>query len=141
MEFEGEFLVPGHARDVIVGFTDIGRMARCLPGASLEGQDEEGNHIGVMTVSFGPKKLKFKGRMRCEFDLEQCSGKLNGRGATDGRPARVSFETGFTVTDAPAEPEIEALSLVRILATVEMGGVIADFAATGGAALANVLMK
>jgi hypothetical protein len=142
MEFEGEFMVPGKSSTVITRFTDIDRMSRCLPGASLEGQDDEGNYVGVMTVAFGPKRLKFKGRLAFEFDLENRSGLLRGRGAADMRAARVSFETAFTVTDVPLGGDVdEDVSAVKIMSKIEMGGVIADFASTGGAALANVLMK
>ena len=141
MEFEGEFTVPGRPEDVIVGFTDIERMARCMPGASLEGRDEEGNYIGVMTVSFGPKRLKFKGRMSCEFDIEARSGILRGRAAAGQRAARVGFETEFTVAEYLEAEDEEILSIVKITSRAELGGVIADFARTGGTAIANVLMK
>ncbi len=44
MDFSGEFTVPGHPDEVMRRFADIERMARCMPGASLEGQDEDGNY-------------------------------------------------------------------------------------------------
>jgi carbon monoxide dehydrogenase subunit G len=81
MQFEGAFLVPGRPDDVIVKFTDVERMARCMPGASIEGRDEEGNYLGVMTVAFGPKKIKFRGKVNCQFDIAARSGTLRGRGA------------------------------------------------------------
>ena len=59
MHFEGEFSVPGHPDDVIRRFADVERMARCMPGAAIEGRDEEGNYLGGMLVAFGPKKIKF----------------------------------------------------------------------------------
>ena len=43
MHFEGEFSVPGRPDDVIRRFADVQRMARCMPGAVIEGRDEEGN--------------------------------------------------------------------------------------------------
>ncbi len=63
MHFEGEFSVPGKPDEVIRRFADVERMARCMPGAVIEGRDEEGNYLGGMLVSFGPKKIRFKGRV------------------------------------------------------------------------------
>src|SRR5687767_1190046 len=52
MDFAGEFKVPGTPEEVIRAFADVERMAKLMPGASLEGRDEEGNYLGVMTVAF-----------------------------------------------------------------------------------------
>jgi carbon monoxide dehydrogenase subunit G len=80
MRFEGEFSVPGKPADVIQRFADVERMARCMPGAVIEGRDEEGNYTGGMLVAFGPKKIKFKGRVAVETDAAALTGSL--RGAT-----------------------------------------------------------
>ena len=64
MHFEGEFRVPGKPDDVIRRFADVERMARCMPGAVIEGRDEQGNYLGGMLVAFGPKKIKFKGSVQ-----------------------------------------------------------------------------
>jgi uncharacterized protein len=141
MQFEGAFRVPGRPEDVIVKFTDVERMAKCMPGASIEGRDEEGNYLGAMTVAFGPKRIKFRGKMACQFDIAQCSGTLRGRGAADLRAARVEVRTSFKVSsDAEAEGN-EPYSIVSITSEADLQGVLADFARTGGAALGNVLME
>lgn len=141
MLFEGAFRVPGRPEDVIVKFTDVERMARCMPGASIEGRDEEGNYVGAMTVAFGPKRIKFRGKVNCQFDIPGCSGTLRGRGAADLRAARIEVRTAFTVsTDTEAE-ESAPFSVVALTAEADLQGVLADFARTGGAALANVIME
>jgi len=139
MDFEGEFTVPGQADDVIRRFTDIERMARCVPGASLEGQEEDGGYIGVMTVAFGPKKIKLRGRVYCEFDLKNHSGLIRGRAAADMRAARVEVRTTFTVRD-DASSETPA-SIVSLKSEADLQGVLAEFARTGGTAVANVIME
>jgi len=75
MHFEGEFSVPGTPDDVIRRFADVERMVRCMPGAVIEGRDAEGNYLGGMLVAFGPKKIRFRGRVAVEtdFDAEQAS--------------------------------------------------------------------
>lgn len=141
MEFEGSFRTPGCPGEVILRFTDIPRMASCMPGASIEGTDEDGQHIGVMTVAFGPKRIAFKGRMSCEFDLPGCCGVMRGHGAAAMRAARVAMETTFRVMADPDADRGVPMSIVSITSKAELGGVIAEFAKTGGAALAGVLIE
>src|ERR1700679_1618172 len=135
MHFEGEFRVPGKAADVIKRFADVPRMARCMPGAMLEPQAEDGSWPGAMVVSFGPKKINFKGRATCEFDEQALTGLVHGRGTADMRSARIGVKVSFALSDAPG-PE----TIVRIVSDAELGGVLEDFAKTGGIAVANVIM-
>ena len=103
MHFEGEFRVPGKAADVIRRFADVKRMARCMPGAQLEPQAEDGSWPGAMVVSFGPKKVKFKGRATCEFDYDALTGSVHGRGAADMRAARIGVKVSFALADDPVD--------------------------------------
>jgi carbon monoxide dehydrogenase subunit G len=138
MHFEGEFSVPGRPADVIRRFADVPRMAGCMPGAVLEPQAEDGSWPGAMVVSFGPKKINFKGRVTTTFDFDALTGSLNGRGSADMRAARIGVKVGFTLRDDPvAQPPA---TIVKIVSDAELGGVLADFARTGGEAVANVIM-
>jgi len=139
MHFEGEFRVPGKADQVIHRFADVPRMARCMPGAVLEPQTEDGAWPGAMVVSFGPKKISFKGRVTCEFDFAAKTGALQGRGAADMRAARIGVKVAFALRDDPdaAAPT----TIVRVTSDAELGGVLADFARTGGIAVAKVIMR
>jgi uncharacterized protein len=138
MHFEGSFCVPGKAEDVIRRFADVPRMARCMPGAVLEAQAEDGSWPGAMVVAFGPKKLNFKGRVTTAFDFDALTGSLQGRGAADLRAARIGVRVGFTLRNDPAA--VVAMTVVDIVSDAELGGVLADFARTGGAAVANIIM-
>jgi uncharacterized protein len=139
MHFEGEFRVPGNADVVIRRFADVPRMAGCMPGAVLQAQAEDGSWPGAMVVSFGPKKISFKGRVTCEFDFAAKTGALQGRGTADMRAARIGVKVAFALRDdaAAAEPA----TIVRVTSDAELGGVLADFARTGGIAVANVIMQ
>jgi uncharacterized protein len=139
MHFEGEFRVPGRADDVLRRFADVPRMARCVPGAVLEPQAEDGSWPGAMVVSFGPKKISFKGRVICEFDVAARTGALHGRGAADMRAARIGVKVAFALRDDAAATE--PVTVVRVTSDAELGGVLADFARTGGVAVANVIMQ
>ena len=138
MHFEGSFRVPGSADTVIRRFADVPRMARCMPGAVLEPQAEDGSWPGAMIVAFGPKKVNFKGRVTTEFDFAALTGSLHGRGAADMRAARIGVKVGFTLRNDPASGV--PVTVVDIVSDAELGGVLADFARTGGVAVANVIM-
>jgi carbon monoxide dehydrogenase subunit G len=138
MRFEGEFSVPGRPADVIQRFADVERMARCMPGAVIEGRDEEGNYLGGMLVSFGPKKIRFRGRVTVETDLAALTGSLRGRGAADMRAARIGVHIAYALRADPATPDT---TLVKLTSDAELGGVLADFARTGGIPFANALMQ
>ncbi len=132
------FSVPGKPEDVIRRFADVPRMARCMPGAVLEPQAEDGSWPGAMVVSFGPKKVNFKGRVTTAFDFDALTGSLHGRGAADMRAARIGVKVGFTLRNDPAA--VRPTTVVEIVSDAELGGVLADFARTGGVAVANVIM-
>jgi carbon monoxide dehydrogenase subunit G len=138
MHFEGEFRVPGRASEVIKRFADVPRMARCMPGAMLEPQAEDGSWPGAMIVSFGPKKINFKGKATCEFDEQALTGSVHGRGTADMRAARIGVKVSFALADVADNPRPE--TLVKIVSDAELGGVLEDFAKTGGIAVANVIM-
>lgn len=138
MHFEGEFRVPGTPSEVIRRFEDVPRMASCMPGAVLEPQAEDGSWPGKMIVAFGPKKVAFKGKVTCSFDEEDHTGTLNGRGTADMRAARIGVRVSFALRPDPGSAEPR--TIVKVVSDAELGGVLADFARTGGVAVANVIM-
>jgi carbon monoxide dehydrogenase subunit G len=138
MHFEGSFSVPGTPQDVIRRFADVPRMSRCIPGAMLEPQADDGSWPGAMVVAFGPKKINFKGRVTTAFDFDALTGNLHGRGSADMRAARIGVKVGFTLRNDPAASV--PTTVVDIVSDAELGGVLADFARTGGVAVANVIM-
>ena len=137
MHFEGEFSVPGKPDDVIRRFADVERMARCMPGAVIEGATRKATILGGMLVAFGPKKIKFRGRVAVETDFAAHTGSLRGRGAADMRAARIGVHLTYALRDDPATP---GATLVKLTSDAELGGVLADFARTGGMPFANALM-
>jgi carbon monoxide dehydrogenase subunit G len=139
MRFEGEFRVPGQPRAVLERFAEVERMVKCMPGASIDGRDDDGNYLGGMLVAFGPKKIKFKGKVTASVDLESLTGKLHVRGAADMRAgARAEVNVVYTVRDdaSAAVPT----SIVALTSEAELGGVLADFGSTGGIAVTQALM-
>jgi carbon monoxide dehydrogenase subunit G len=135
--FEGKFLAPGAPNEVIRRLCDVERVARSVPGASIEGRNEDGTYRGVITVAFGPKKLKFKGVVNCSFDVEGLSGELTGRGAAAMNAARIEVRTRFNVSPAPDRP---AQSVVTIASEAELSGALASLGQTAALNLANAMM-
>ena len=101
MHFEGEFFVPGAPAEVMLRFTEVERVVRCMPGATIDERAADGSYRGAMVVAFGPKRINFKGSVRCDFDLQACKGTLIGRGAADLRSARIEMTTRFSTHEAP----------------------------------------
>ncbi len=112
-------------------------MVRCMAGAVIEGRDAEGNYLGSMLVAFGPKKIKFRGRVAVETDFVAHSGSLRGRGAADMRAARIEVRIAYVLRCDPAKL---GTTLVKLTSDAELGGVLADFARTGGIPFAKALM-
>ena len=139
MRFEGEFSVPGQPRAVLERFAEVERMVKCMPGASIDGRDDDGNYLGGMLVAFGPKKIKFKGKVTASVDLEALTGKLHVRGAADMRAgARAEVNVVYTVRDDASASK--PTSIVALTSDAELGGVLADFGSTGGIAVTQALM-
>ncbi len=84
-------------------------MARCVPGAKLAAQAEDGSLPGVMAVSFGPRKINFRGRATCEFDDNVLSGFVHGRGTADMRSPRIGVNATYALSDARDAAAPEAL--------------------------------
>ena len=140
MHFEGEFRVPGRPADVLQRFADVERMVACMPGASIESRDAEGNYLGAMQVAFGPKKIRFRGKVTAQVEPATHSGSMHVRGAADLRTAaRVEVRVNYALREDPAAKS--PTSIVALTSEAEMGGVLADFARTGGTAVTHALME
>ena len=139
MQFDGTIGAPGTADEVMLKLVDVERMARCMPGAEIEGKTGDNTYSGKMVVAFGPKKLKFRGTVECNFDMAGRSGVLVGRGAAE-RAARVQLTTTFTVRDDPEAGAETPRVIIDLHSQAQLSGILASLAATGGAAIAGALL-
>jgi carbon monoxide dehydrogenase subunit G len=139
MRWEGDIVVPGRPDEVIAAFADIERMAQYLPGAAIEGRGEDGSYLGAITVTFGPKRLVFRGKMVSEIDAAAKSGMLQGQGSSDQRAARFKVRVTYTLHDAAAGAASPS-TRVNIVSVAELQGVLEDFARTGGPVVAKVIL-
>ena len=110
-----------------------------MPGAAIEGRDEEGNYLGGMLVAFGPKKIRFRGRVAVETDFA-------GAHRLAARPRRGRHASGadrgtHRLRVARRSADARRPRSVKLTSDAELGGVLADFARTGGVPFANALMQ
>jgi len=141
IHFKDSFQVPATPAVVMQRFMDVEGIASCVPGASIEGRDAEGNYLGMVTVALGPKKVNFRGKIRCEFDATAQSGVLTGGGVAAGRGASVQVRTGFLIRQATGASASAPCSIVEVDSKVDLQGVLAQFAAAGGNIMAAQLLR
>lgn len=141
MLYDGTIEIAAPPDEAMRLFMDVPRMAALIPGASIEGQDDDGAWRGMMVVAFGPKRIRFNGKVSVAFDLAARSGTMLGRGVGDVRGAKVESKMTFGVTESPASTAAKPLSTVSIHSEIALGGVLAEFARTGGPIVANALLK
>ena len=138
MRFENEFEVAGRPSDVIDKFGDLPLMASVLPGASVGPAHPDGSYPGTLVVSFGPKRIAFKGTISNAVDRAQLAGVLSGKASADVRGARMAVKMSYSLSESPASKPPR--TQVKFISEAELTGVLAEFAKTGGVVLANALL-
>jgi len=121
LKFENEFVVDAPVEPTWRTLLDLPRVARCLPGATIEPVSEDGSYQGSMRVKVGPVTMDYKGVARLtEVDeaahvaVFNVQGKeLRGQGTAsatirnslvaEGDSTRVLVETELSVTGRPAQ--------------------------------------
>lgn len=122
MKLENDFLVDAPLDETWATLLDIQRVARCLPGATLESDGGDGVYRGSMQVRLGPMTLAYKGTARMaevEEDahnatIEVRAKELKGQGTASARirnrlepgaggATHVTVETDLNITGRPAQ--------------------------------------
>jgi uncharacterized protein len=139
MEFDGHFSLPRPITEVVALFADVERVSAFMPGAHVEGRDENGWYLGSMVLSFGPKRITLRGKVNCIIDCEKMVGSIEGRAAADLRAARVSGRLEYTLSEdrSGSRPG----TIVHLTVKSDLQGVLAQFAKAGGIPVLNALMK
>ena len=66
MKLENEFSVAASIEDTWGTLLDIERVARCLPGATIEAGDEDGVYHGAMKLKLGPMNVQYEGTAKLQ---------------------------------------------------------------------------
>jgi uncharacterized protein len=139
LKFENEFVVDAPIERTWHTLLDLPRVARCLPGATIEPVSEDGSYQGSMRVKVGPVTMDYKG-VATLTELDEAArlatfnvqGKeLRGQGTAsatirnslvaEGDSTRVLVETELSVTGRPAQ-------FGRGIMQDVAGSMLADFA-------------
>jgi uncharacterized protein len=121
LKFENEFVVDAPIGRTWHTLLDLPRVARCLPGATIEPVSEDGSYQGSMRVKVGPVTMDYKG-VATLTEMDEAAhvatfnvqGKeLRGQGTAsatirnslvaEGESTRVLVETELSVTGRPAQ--------------------------------------
>ncbi len=111
LEIKKQFSVKAPKSEVWKFLTDPHRVAACLPGAAITGQEDEQTYTGTMTVKVGPVQSSYKGKLRFErldpdagmAELSAAGQDIRGKGGADMRMVSRMVEgpggeTSVTVT-------------------------------------------
>ena len=99
MQFENEFDVAAGPSQVIGQMDNLPLLASFLPGASVGPVNPDGSYPGTLVVSFGPKRIAFKGTVTHRVDRANLSGVLSGSASADMRGAKMAVTMNYTLVE------------------------------------------
>lgn len=130
MRFENEFEVAGRPAEIIDKFSDLPLLASFLPGASVGPASPDGSHPGTLVVSFGPKRIAFKGTLTNTVDRAQHAGLLSGHASADVRGAKMAVRMHYSLKESAGSKPPR--TRVAFISEAQLTGVLAEFGKTGG---------
>jgi carbon monoxide dehydrogenase subunit G len=108
--------------------TDPAVVVRCMPGAEILGERDDGTLLGALKIKLGPTTVAFKGEVTPDFAAGDRTGSLAAQGADAQGRTRARATANFAVT-----PGLEgAGTAVALTGQIEVSGPLAQFARTGG---------
>ena len=140
MEFKNEFLLLGTPDEVLLKFADVALMASFLPGASVGPVQPDGTYPTTLTVSFGPKRLNFKGSLLQRVLHEEHAGELSGTATGDVRGTRMAVKLRYSLHEGGLLNN-RIVTRVDMVSNAQLTGVLAEFARTGGAVVTQALLS
>lgn len=127
LTIENRFEVPLPRSETWTLLFDLDRLAGCMPGAVLAGQDAEG-FAGTMDVRLGPVALTFQGRGRFEeTDAAAFRMVVSGQGSDARGRGRASARVELSLEEAPG-----GATLVKTSTDVTLSGSIAQYGRGAG---------
>ena len=121
MKINEQFYVERSPDQVWQLFCDVPELSRCLPGAELTHQNEDGTYEGNVEAKLGPMSTNFFGECTVVNDNETMTGSVKGKGVDKG---------GGSVGLVEVDYAIEARnggSHINIDANITLSGPVAQF--------------
>jgi carbon-monoxide dehydrogenase small subunit len=119
---EREFTLDHPVADVWNLFSDVARVAACVPGASIS--DLSGDSFnGAVEISFGPIRARFAGNGTAENHADTRRGHISGQGKDKGGQSNVRGELHYGMTADKAD----AQTTVSVDFKFQIQGMLAQF--------------
>jgi len=143
MQFTQAFDLPFPRAAVWAALQDLESVARCMPGASLDGPPVEGKLKGAIAIKLGPMGASFGGEGSVAMDPATQSGTITGAGTDRKSGSRAKGSASFTVSEPdPGSTRVTVevdYQLAGALAQFNRGGIVQDLASRLTAAFAENL--
>lgn len=123
MRIENEFRVAAPVDRVWEYLQDVPRLAPCLPGAELTGENADGSYDGGVKVSLGPVSLRFTGQARIT-DRDEAARRIVLHAA--GSEARGRGTAEMTVTSTLAAAGAGATTM-HVVQDLQISGAAAQY--------------
>ena len=125
---EREFTVEQPVDALWALFEDLPRIARCIPGVSIESAGAD-RFTGRAAIRFGPIGAAFEGEGRRETDAERRTGAISGRGTDARGHATLEAELRYAMSgeDAPPDPKPRPRTRVDLAIRFRIQGGLAQF--------------
>lgn len=122
MDLDHSFTVHATADEVWRALTDVPRVARCMPGASLD-EESSDPYTGTVKVKVGAVAVKFRGELRfAELDESAHRLQLDCRGKDVRGASGASAMISMVLVDAAS-----GSTEVRVTTNLQLSGKIAQF--------------
>jgi uncharacterized protein len=121
MKLENEFTVPAPVEQAWDVLLDVERVAPCLPGAALEGE-QDGEWAGTMKIKIGPITTSYKGTVKIE-DADEAARRAVMR--AQARDSRGQGTAAATITSTMEE--VEGGTRVHVETDMRITGPAAQF--------------
>lgn len=122
MDLDHSFTVEASAEETWRALTDVPRVARCMPGASLD-EGSSDPYTGTVKVKVGAVAVKFRGELSfAELDESAHSLQLECR----GKDVRGASGASALITMALSAPSADTTE-VRVNTDLQLSGKIAQF--------------
>lgn len=122
MELNNEFTVPASIDQAWAVLLDIPRVAPCLPGATVEPGEDEGEYAGQMKVKIGPITASYKGTVKIS-EADEANRRVAMR--AQAKDARGQGTAQATITSTMEE--VEGGTKVSVVTDMRITGPAAQF--------------
>ena len=114
--------VPATPDEVWAVLSDPHQVVGLLADAEITQENEDGSYDGVMTIKFGPMRVKFMARVNLELDDAGRAGNINARGKDSQGGTRMKTVANFEVV--PTD-DVET-TVVNLRGSTELTGRLAS---------------